>query len=148
MVNDVEAHSLFDQGGPLAWFSLKRTYASGFMKGRLTEKQTKLITSVYDQYVKLRRVSRGFVQTGHSRSLAAILYEVLREKPKVTSGEDRSKSQRLSRLVRSFRGETLVHIGYFNEAESLIGELSIENKASIWEQIHSARRAYLSVLYG
>lgn len=77
-----------------------------------------------------------------------MLYQVLRERPKVATTEDRSRSQRLLRLVRSFRGETLVHIGHFNEAESLIGELSVENKASIWEQIHSARRAYLSVLYG
>jgi hypothetical protein len=148
MVNDVDAQTLFDPGGPLAWFSLKKTYAAGFMKGHLTEKQAKVITSVHDQYLRLRRASRDFLQTGHSRTIAAVSYEVLHEKPKVTTGEDRSRSQRLSRLVRAFRGETLVHIGHFNEAESLIGEFSIENKASIWEQIHSARRAYLSVLYG
>jgi hypothetical protein len=148
MVNDVEGQPLFEPGGPLGWFSLKKTYASGFMKGHLTEKQTRLIMSVYDQYVRLRRVSHGFVKTGHARTLAAILYEVLHEKPKVTTSEDRSRSQRLSRIVRAFRGETLLHIGHFNEAESLIGELSDENKVSIWEQIHSARRAYLQVLYG
>lgn len=64
MVNDVDAQTLFDMGGPLAWFSLKRTYASAYMKGGLTEKQIKLVTSVYDQYARLSGISHGFIETG------------------------------------------------------------------------------------
>lgn len=44
--------------------------------------------------------------------------------------------------------EQLVHIGHFNDAELIIGELPIENRIAIWEVLHSARRAYLVELYG
>jgi len=148
MIDDIEARTLFDKGGPLSWFSLMKTFTLACRKGGLTEKQIPLILSVYQQYMKLKRVCKIFSATGQSREIAAVLYRVLQEKPKVTSKEDRSRSQRLSRIVHAFHDGTMFHIGDFNDAESLIGELPIENRIAIWEVIHSARRAYLAKLYG
>lgn len=148
MINDVEAVALFAKGGPLSWFFLERTYASAFSKGTLTEKQIPLIFSVYERYMNFKSASKRFSATGKSSEIAAVLYRILRERPEATSREDRSISQRLSRLVHAFHEGVLVHIGHFNDAESIIGELPIENKIAIWEMLHSARRAYLVELYG
>ncbi len=148
MIDDIEARTLFAKGGPLSWFSLMRTFTSAFHKGALTEKQIPLILSVYQQYMKFKSVCQRFLATGQSREISAVLYRVLQERPKVASKEDRSRSQRLSRIVHAFHGGAMFHIGHFNAAESLIGELPIENKIAIWEVIHSARRAYLAMLYG
>ena len=148
MINDVEAGALFAKGGPLAWFFLERTYAWALSKGTLTEKQIPLIFSVYEQYMDFKAASKRFSATGQSSEIAAVLYRILREKPEVTSRDDRSISQRLSRIVHAFHEGALVHIGHFNDAELIIGELPIENRIAIWEVLHSARRAYLVELYG
>jgi hypothetical protein len=66
-----------------------------------------------------------------------MLYQLLHEKPKVESREDRGRSQKLSRVIRAFRDGAVIHIGHFNQAESLVGDLPITEKASVWEQIHS-----------
>lgn len=148
MINDVEAETFFAKGGPLAWFSPKKTYASAYRKGNLTNKQVPLIRSVYRQYVNLKEVSSKFSATGESSKIASALYRLLQEKPKVESREDRGRSQRLSRIIRTFRDGVVIHLGHFNYAESLVAGLPIpiEDKISIWEQIHSARRVYLSKL--
>ena len=148
MFDDIDARTLFAKGGPLSWFSLTKTSTSAFRKGTLTEKQIPLILSVYQQYMKLKSVSKRFSATGQSREIAALLYRVLREKPKVASKEDRSRSARLSSIVRAFHDGVNVHIGYFNAAESLIKEFPIENRIAILEMIHSTRKAYLAKLNG
>ena len=147
MINDVEAHALFAKGGPLAWFSLRKTYSSAYRKGTLTEKQVPLIRSIYRQYAKFKLASHKFSATGKSRRVAAVLYRILQDKPKVATKEDRGRSQRLSRIVRAFHDGRMVHMGHFNDAESLIGELQSNGKISIWEEVHSARRVYLAKLY-
>jgi hypothetical protein len=147
MIDDIEAQAFFSKGGPLAWFSLQKTGASACLKGALTEKQIPLIRSVYREYVKLKLVSQRFSDTAKSAQLAAILYRVLHDKPKLKTKEDRSRSQRMSKLVRAFHNGVVVHIGHFNDAEFLVGELRIQDKIHLWEEIHSARRVYLAKLY-
>lgn len=146
MINDIDAETIFAKGGPLAWFSPKKTYASAYRRGDLTDKQVNLVRSVYQQYAKLKKVSRKFSTTGEGSRVASIRYRVLRDKPKMESREDRSRSQRLSRIIRAFWDGDMIHLGHFNEAEELITDLPIQDKIAIWEQIHSARRAYLTNL--
>ena len=147
MLNDVDAETFFAKGGPLAWFSPENTYASSYRKGNLTDKQVPLIRSVFQQYSKLKQVSRKFYDTGEASRIASLLYRLLSKKPKVESREDRSRSQRLSRIIAAFRDGNVIHLGHFNQAESLVAELPIQNMISIWEKVHSARRTYLSKLY-
>jgi hypothetical protein len=56
MINDVDAHALFEKSGSLAFFSLQKTYTYALVKGQLTDKQVKLIASVYDRYLRLKAV--------------------------------------------------------------------------------------------
>jgi hypothetical protein len=147
IVNDVDAETFFAKGGPLAWFSPKKTYASAHRRGTLTDKQVPLVRSVYQQYSKLKEVSRQFAATGEANRIASILYRLLQQKPKVESREDRGRSQKLSRIIRVFRDGLAIHIGHFNYAESLVADLPTPDKESIWEQIHSARRVYLGKLF-
>jgi len=147
IINDVEAETFFAKGGPLAWFSPKKTYVSAYRRGNLTDKQVPLIRSVYQQYSKLKKVSQKFAATGEATRIASILYRLLHEKAKVQSREERGRSQSLSRIIHAFRDGAVIHLGHFNFAESLVADLPIEDRTSIWEQIHSARRVYLSKFY-
>ena len=147
MIEDVGAQSLFGKRGPLVWFSLRKTYNSACRKGKLTEKQVHLIRSIYRQYTKFKLVSQRFAASGKSRQVAKVLYQVLHDKPKLRTKEDRGRSQRLSRIVQAFHDGVMVHIGHFNDAESIVGELQIDGKILIWEEIHSARRVYLAKLF-
>jgi len=147
IINDTDAETFFSKGGPLSWFSPKKTYASAYRRGDLTDKQVPLVRSVYQQYCMLKEVSRRFSATGEANRIATVLYQLLHEKPKVESKEDRGRSQKLSRVIRAFRDGGVIHIGHFNQAESLVGDLPIPEKVPVWEQIHSARRIYLSQLH-
>jgi len=147
MVNDIDAQTFFAKNGPLSWFSPKKTYALAFTRGNLSDKQVLLVRSVYQLYSKFKEVSKRFQTIGESNKMAMLLYEILKEKPKVSSKEERSLSQRISRIIHIFRDGNAIHIGHFNEAELLVGELPIAEKDKIWEQIHTSRRVYLNKLY-
>jgi hypothetical protein len=147
MMNDPDAETFFSKGGPLSWFSLKKTYASAYHRGNLTDKQVPLVRSVYQQYMMLKEVSRRFSTTGEANKIATMLYQLLHQKPKVETREERGRSQKLSRVIHAFRDGAVIHIGHFNEAESLVGGFPIPEKVAVWEQIHSARRIYLSKLH-
>ncbi|MBM4029732.1 MAG: hypothetical protein FJ280_30680 [Planctomycetes bacterium] len=147
IINDTDAETFFAKGGPLSWFSPKKTYALAFRRGNLTDKQVPLIRSVYQQYSLLREVSKRFAATGESSTIATVLYHLLKDKPKVESREDRGRSQRLSRVIRAFHDGSVVHIGHFNQAEFVVGELPVAHKVALWEQIHSSRRVYLSIFH-
>jgi hypothetical protein len=147
MMNDTDAETFFSKGGPLSWFSLKKTYTSAFLRGSLTEKQVPLVRSVYQQYTMLKKISARFSATGEANKIATMLYQLLHQKPKVGTTEERGRSQKLSRVIRAFRDGAVIHIGHFNQAESLVGSFPIPERIAVWEQIHSARRNYLSKLH-
>ena len=147
MMNDTDAETFFSKGGPLSWFSLKKTYASAYHRGNLTDKQVPLVRSVYHQYTMLKKVSARFSATGEAKKIATMLYQLLHQKPKVETREERGRSQKLSRIIRAFRDGAVIHIGHFNQTESLVGDFPIPEKVPVWEQIHSARRIYLSTLH-
>ena len=148
LLNDVEARSIFGKSGPLNWFSPFKTTKGYLKRGYLTDKQADLISKVFVEYTKLKKVSKKFISSGEGRDLANLLYRFLQDKPKNISTEDRGRSQKFSKIVHSFSEGTIVHVGLFNNAEELICEFptKIENRILALEWVHSARRKYLNEL--
>jgi len=151
MVNDLEGQSLFEKDGPLGWFSIDKTYKYALTNDILNEKQIDLLNKVFDQYKHLKKISAQFVATKQGVDLASEMHSLLSKKPKNSTKEDRNFSQKYSKLVHTFHDGVMIHIGYFSRAERLIGQfpaLDINDKVSLWEKIHSARRCYLEKYYG
>jgi hypothetical protein len=57
LLNDIDARSIFGKSGPLNWFSPIKTTKGLLKRGFLTEKQVELISKVFKQYSKLKKVS-------------------------------------------------------------------------------------------
>ena len=146
MIDDTE-HQLFQRNGPLSWFSLSKTFVVAAKKGSLTYKQCELIDKVYGEYKDLKRAARVFCGTEECRGLGRALQELQKAKPKAVASEERSRSQRLSRIVHALFGHKAIHVGDFDEAERLVGEMANGRMNEIWELIHSARRRYLREIY-
>ena len=147
MIDDTENHQLFQRNGPLSWFSLSKTFVVPAKKGSLIYKQCDLIDKVYGEYKDLKHAAREFCGTEECRGLGRALQELQKAKPKAVASEERSRSQRLSRIVHALFGHKAIHVGDFDEAERLVGEMANARMNEIWELLHSARRRYLHELY-
>jgi hypothetical protein len=147
MVDDIDNHQLFQANGPLSWFSLKKTFVAAAKKAALSAKQCKLAEKVYAEYKDLKRAAREFCGSDECRRLAHVLQELQKTKPRAVATEERSRSQRLSRIVHALFGHRAIHVGDFADAERLVAELAHSSTTELWEVIHSARRRYLAALY-
>ena len=146
ITNDLDAVGLFRKGGPLAWFSPENMLSLNNNGSGLPEKQIAVVRSVYRQYLRYRGASRAFQSTTEATELTTILYKVIQEREGADSKKERFTILRLRRVIREFR-IGVVHIGLFNRAEHLIGSVPLSERTSIWESLHSARRAYLKKIY-
>jgi hypothetical protein len=147
MVDDTENHPLFQRNGPLSWFSLRKTFVVAAKKAVLSDRQCKLIDKVYAEYKDLKRAAADFCETEECLRLRSVLQELQKSKPTAVETEQRSRSQRLSRIVHALFGHRAVHVGDFAAAEALVAELANRTATELWEVIHAGRRQYLRKLY-